>query len=1325
MVFPRRIVWWLLVAVSVDSLSSIGLAREEIDLSGQWEYQRVPELTYPPPPDWKGTTVPGYLPTHTYDKAWLRTTFTIPGSMLGMRIKLLFGAVKYDSQVYVNGEFVGGHLNGYDPFEFDITWHARVRQANELLVGLSDSAPLFTDRSGVSNTAAEPGSPGKNVVVSPMGGRRTRSGIWQTVRLRSVPNFSIEDVFVMTSVRARKIKARVRLRNEGPMRREAKLTGNVLEGEEFVLALSDVNVSVGAGETTELEVEEEWPDPRLWSPSDPHLYHLETTLKPTTGLVDMVRTRFGFREFWCEGDSFCLNGTKIHLLGTSAWPPYRLMRKYEIRRVLLDVRGANTSVLRLHTQPWEEKWYDLADELGLLIIEEGAVWCSVDNYRLGDAGFWSNFADHLRGMVRRDRNHPSIVMWSLENELIHSAFGRPVHPGTEAELAKLSDVVREMDPTRPITYEGDLDPGGKADVIGLHYPHEFPGYHIWPNMAYWMDQPIEITHAPGRIWKWNREKPLHIGEFLWIPGLALYYDSYSILFGDDAYTNPAYYQNEARAWTWQMQVEAYRDYAVSGVSPYSMFRDMIIPLGTVDLKPKGNRLYQVQKAVFHPNAVFVKEYDTRFFVGEEVARSVSVYNDTMQSGEFILKWGVGAATSTLALCLDAGERTRQTLSFVVPSTPGDFSLVIQLLRGDTPVFSDQKVYRAYARTKLSLPKNTRLALYDTEGRTPTLFGTHGISYRRVSDLRAAPYDEFDILVIGRDSLKKEPTLEVGPESVAAKWENFVTRGGSIIILEQASYPRWMPFEPILTDYRTNFVFPRAVSHPIVTGLTPEDLRWWRGDNRVTLSNILKPSRGNFRVLMDVGSLRGLDRAAVIEIPRGRGGYLCSQLLLATRFPTEPMAGMLLQRILDYCGTSKQRMKHVGLVAEADSEAAKTLARLGLLYENVSGRLATCDLSTYAALIIAGGENAWNEAEACLDKLTSNVEAGGKLLLHRPTEDFLTKARPVLFPNLTWSPNVNVPVLRSTASDCASSLSNYDLYWIDQPGNWDTMPVLSKGIAERVYETTSPGSEVFITRPGALVRVNRGRGFVLLDEIAWEREQKNRTKADRIVSTILTDLGASINMPVGLRVEAEEMKPVGFSEFEVREGMAWCGSNGRLETSISFAESGDYSFCVTGYGTPALGVYPMLELWIDSTKCDSLSVDSEHPGEFVLSANVAKGTHTVALAFVNDHTAPPEDRNLVLDRTTVSSGRESVRRVLNLSLNRNPGTARLTWEAKPGDACRVEFANDLLGDTWRSVENITGDGPVMSWVDDGTWTGLPPGDEFVRQRFYRVATRGVP
>jgi len=1442
-----RILGWVSLMVGGLLVSFATEARQRIDLSGSWQYQKVAQLAYPPPANWQTTSVPGYLDGFNYERAWFRRSTTLP-AVGSDRVKLGFGGVKYNSTVRLNGQVVGGCVNGYNPFELDVTAAARSGQANEILVGLTDWTGLFSTNVDFSNlTPGEgPRDRPRDVVLAPIGGHYNLYGLWETVTLELVPPVNLADIFVQPSVRNGQLKVRARVRNESASPITATLASRVLDQGVPALIFNPRDMSLSAGETADVELVADWPDARLWDLGDPYLYQLEATLTPSVGTADTLTTRFGFREFWPAGDSLFLNGIKRHLNATSCWPPTQPMTRDAIRQVLLDVKAGNNIAFRLHTQPWPELWYDVADEVGLLIVEEAAVWCDPRAYRLGDPVFWGHYADHLRAAVQRDQNHPALVMWSLENEILHCGGDR-LNTNTITELAKLGQLVEGLDPTRPITYEADLDPGGVADVIGLHYPHEYPDHLLWPDTTYWMDQPISKSYAPGGQWLWDRSKPLYIGEFLWVADSAA--AAYTPLFGDAAYADPLTFRNLAKSQTWQMQIDAYRDYGVSALCPWTMFEDLAASGGrALDLNPTRNHLYQVQAASYHPNAVTLREYDRRFFAGETVSRTLNIYNDTPSAGDFTLRWGVGASRESRAFALEVAGKRTETVAFTAPATAGDFTLSIELLRGNELVFSNTLPYTASARQRLASPPNTRLAVFDPAGATAALFQREGVPFLVITNLATDSYSGVDFLVIGRDALTNSLVPEVGSGGVGGRWESFFKAGGWILTLEQSTYPTWMPLGLALVNEPSHFAFPVA-DHPVVEALTPEDLRWWRGDHRVAHRQIRVPARGNFRVLAHIGAVNGLDRAGLLEARLGRGGLLCAQLRVSERFDVEPLAARLLQRLLDYAAAGERKpTHHAGLLAEGDSAAAQALIRVGFLAENLRGRADVADLSVYPLVLVAGGSNAWSEAQANLNRLTNYVGNGGTLWLHRPPDSFLGAVGPALFPDVTWETNLTLPILRSEPTAPPVFITTHDLYWTDDAGAYnrpvvfatniatravrkrfaltnvttlqvEAMPIKTSGLAiaggwllnangyvaqnitvsqagsslfgvlargtpalggyprlslriDGVFQDavsvnsttwrqfalsaslaagthelalafdndayappedrnlyldevrygpdTSPNGVHALTRPGVLAETDLGRGRILLDEVNWEAPGQHAAKAERLLSALLTERGATLQSPVQLRLEAEEMTPVRVSAIATNDGIVWLYSAGWLQRSVRFNEAGTYHFEITGLGVPAQGVYPRVELRIDDAVRGTVDITSPTLATFTLVTNVTAGTHTVALAFVNDFYAPPEDRNLGLDWLVIRP--EPRPEILNARFSSNPTQLELAWTASPGRSYDVESRADLSTGAWTPLGTNQAAGTVAIWTDNGSVSGSPPGGAARPQGHYRIRTR---
>ncbi|HYG33174.1 MAG TPA: carbohydrate-binding domain-containing protein, partial [Clostridia bacterium] len=750
---------------------------------------------------------------------------------------------------------------------------------------------------------------------------------------------------------------------------------------------------------------------------------------------------------------------------------------------------------------------------------------------------------------------------------------------------------------------------------------------------------------------------------------------------------------------------------------------------------------------------------------------------------------------------------------------------LELSEAGKVVFTNAISCSAMPQPSLSIPTSVRLGLYDPRGTTASLLQRFGLSFSTVTNLRTAAYEQLDLLVVGRNALTNEPLAEVGNATVDARWQEFALRGGWVLILEQTNYPAYMPGELRISDFDASFAFPNP-DHPATQDLTTEDLRWWAGDHRLVSKALRLPTRSNFRALATIGSRSGLEYAAAVETPIGAGGILCSQWLLTERFDTEPFAGELLQRIFNYCSSSAGHMsaRPVALLTETDSLAATKLTQLGLLAENLSGRLTNCEPAIYPVLIVAGANAAWQEAREQLSVLANYVDRGGKLVLHRPDAAFLSAARSVLFPGVDYDNATLGLVLRRDSPNAAVRLASHDLYWIEQPGDWNRPELLSTNVARRIYRKhfnlstaniiqvenmpihtigatasggwwlwgngyvaqdiqiseagtylfnvlakgtpaaggwpqmtlkidgraqdlitvtsgqqayytlsadLSPGthqlalvfdndayappedrnlfldhilwgrdadnsSVLMLTRPGAVAQVRRGKGLIVLDEIAWETEIKNATKAGRFASTLLTGLGAAMRLPPALHLEAESMRNVNVAAYQVNGGLAWLNSGGRIETSVRFTSTGTYTFDLVAGGTLAQGVLPKVGLTVDGVTRTNFFLTSTNMGHYTFSLAVAVGTHTIGLIFLNDVYAPPDDRNAAFDYLRIAP--PAALRISGLYPDLERQTMAVQWESNAGKAYDVQISSSLEAPAWQTVKTITTSGSITTWED---------------------------
>ena len=1356
-----RSLWaaWATPALLISICPTVAQPRTAIDLTGTWQVQRTSDLDAPPGDEWGEMAVPGMLFGTDYQRAWLRRTVELPTDVAGRRLKLRFNGVKYNSRVLLNGVECGGNFGGYEPFEVDVTQAAKPGETNELLIGVHDWTGVFDpDEPPVDFSQLQPGQDARHMpqdrILSPIGGVWNGFGIWDRCELVALPAVHVADLFIQTSVREQRLTVEVMLRNESGEAQTVQVGGTVLPRGPGIPAWRPVELQLDAGATEEMTLTAQWDDPRSWSPEDPHLYTLRLTAAAGDN-EDALDTRFGFREFWVEGGEFYLNGVKRKLLATSTWPAIPVTREY-VEDILRRVKEANCIAHRLHTQPWQKVWYEVADEIGLLIIEEAAIWNDDDVYRVNDQRFWDNYALHLQRMILRDRNHPSLVMWSLENEM----YGGRLNDESPAkeQLVELGRKVKQWDPTRPITYESDGDPGGVADVIGLHYPHEYPTYVDWPNTAWWMDEPIRIGHmfleGEGG-WVWKRGKPLYIGEFLWLPSSNP--DWHTVFFGDDAYLNYPDYRNRGKAESWRMQTEAYRWYGVNGICPWTMFEG-----GPLDAD--RNHLYRAVQRTFQPLAAFVKEYDRSFFAGDKVTRTVSLYNDVPVPSRLRLQWQFGEQEGERAFRMQPAERQDLVLELTAPETdertPFDFVLTVR--DGGKGVFTETRRCVAHPRRKITGPDG--VALYDPRGDTVKALGGRAT---RVRDLASIP-DDVALLVIGERAFDEEQIGRpvVGDWGETAHLQQWVRRGGRLLVLAQDAYPPGL-FPTSLTAHTSTMTFPQVRDHPCLAGVEPDDLKFWRDDHYVSFREPARPAAGTYRPLIVSGHAMGLAHAPLLELPRGRGTILLCQLRLVEKLTREPTAQRLLQNCLDYLADYSTALKPLAAF-ELPEPTQTALTAVGYATTPLTALPAGDEAQQFAAVMTGG---ACAGALGDLGATKNFLNGGGVLYCHRPTEeaaarllelaaadlhvvrsggpitrvdppDWLTRSltREDLYwmaehVGRSWSPTPLTPaiadfsLMRSLDAATATAYATEGMQiegkhhslqdgvaWLASgdctarfPADFgdggefvfgaraggtpvdDVHPALSISVADQLIGhiqtqqleptlytlagTAPPGEhevvvrftndrqllgvadrnlaleEILIapapplpegirllTNPAALARLQVGAGTVIVDYVNWDVEQRNRARALRYASALLTELGTDYTeLPyVALECEGFTPKP-DMAHFSAHSGRAHMGTNGWVEGDLPCARDGDYILEIRAGGSAVDDVYPIVDVEIDGEKIGTVELRSSAAEGYRLPARLTAGEHKLRLHFTNDEHRPPLDRNLWVDKVLIYPG----------------------------------------------------------------------------------------
>ena len=436
-------------------------------------------LYYPSyPASWEGV-----------EMGWLRRSFSVPSQWGNRRVLLHFEAVAGQAQVLVNGKLVGSHFDSFLPFDLDITAALKAGAPNELLVGVRKSN-LFN--------IVSPDYPAHLSRTYPNGSNMDNLvGIWNDVWLVGLPAVRTDDAFLQSDVAADTLRAQITLRNDTRTPQRVRVSGevkawingagqDVLSASEpkwslgaTVLTLPTQAIEIPAGQTVALILQTKVGGKlKLWTPNSPDLYGAVFSVTDAKGQIDSKYARFGWRQFSIAGRELRLNGQKIQLIGDLLHPfgPFIGSRRYAWAQ-LKALKDCGANMVRPHAQPHPQFYLDLADEMGVCVLDEAANFGSSISQNLKEPITWSRMQSHIDHLVLRDRNHASVFGWSVANEMF--APLSQANPDERAkETALLVDLAHRpapLDPTRAwVSVDGDQDLGGALPVWNRHWGQGVP-----------------------------------------------------------------------------------------------------------------------------------------------------------------------------------------------------------------------------------------------------------------------------------------------------------------------------------------------------------------------------------------------------------------------------------------------------------------------------------------------------------------------------------------------------------------------------------------------------------------------------------------------------------------------------------------------------------------------------------------------------------------------------------------------------------------------------------------------------------------------------------
>ncbi len=430
--------------------------RKPFDLNGDWlliednaengmYFQKVGDLDL-----WRKITVPSDIatcyPERPYNTGvfWYRKTFTLDDAYASRRIVLHFDAVNCLSHIYLNGKYVGVNEQGFLPFDVDITEAVKFNKENELLV---------------------------RVDMRRKQGQIPTSFYWKNYGgiLRDVCIYSTDFSYID--------KAHVEAHSDGRAIFNTKIVSDKNLIQKIIIKDADEKIIFETENKAEaeLKVETKAKNISLWSVDTPTLYTAEISLLKNGEIIDKKAIRFGYRDIGITDGKICLNGKEIFLKGFNRHEDHPKSGGAACEEVVKAdfkmIKESGANFIRMCHYPHDERELDEADELGLLLLVEIPLCAYMtdcfgienpEDPRHNDV-VYRNARENLIRMINRDRNHPSVIIWSVSNE-----NNEPESTVVLDNHKALIQLAHKLDPTRPATHVSMHSRHPKRDTFFIY-----------------------------------------------------------------------------------------------------------------------------------------------------------------------------------------------------------------------------------------------------------------------------------------------------------------------------------------------------------------------------------------------------------------------------------------------------------------------------------------------------------------------------------------------------------------------------------------------------------------------------------------------------------------------------------------------------------------------------------------------------------------------------------------------------------------------------------------------------------------------------------------
>jgi hypothetical protein len=838
--------------------------RTRIILNGTWQLQPTNDEAVPT--SWNHTVpVPSVVdaanPKHdwkSFKYHWHRTTFEV-----AKKSDLAFIVIEqamFGTDVWLNGKHLGGDIACYTSQEYDARTAIRAGKTNELIVRVGQREHL----------------PPESAVGKDQERTDWIPGIWGDVYLLQCGNPRVQLVQVIPHIETGIAEVRITVENRSGKTVSCTLSSTIVRKKQKTAASEPekTKLTITKNGTEVIVFNQKIARMQLWSPDNPFLYEVETTLKSGNRKLDSLRTSFGMRDFKVVGSDFYFNGKRIFLRGGNI-AFHRFLPDADrgtlpwnldwIKKLLIDIPKAHSfNFFRNHIGQMYNRWYDIADEHGMLLQNEWMFWTTT--------GTKEQITKEFTRWLRDNWNHPSIIIWDALNECSDEVVQKEIVP----EMKKL-------DPTRP--WES-------VDFVEEH-PYI---YSLGPVLN---DRKLGFTRSLDEIE--HSSKPTMLNEFCW---WWLDKDFNPALLTKDVverWLGPNWTKEQLiahQSFLVTELVEMFRRMRVDAIQPFVYLSNNAGPtanwfVGDIkELSPKP--ILIALKNVFAPFGVSIELWDRHFVPNEHRSARAFVFNDEPVENSGILRYGVVNSEgkwqfeTKQPVIVEASGCEIIPVTIQLPPLSGDFTLRAELYESETLVAISPK--HAHVIEPVEVPhrlREARLALLAKGNELREFVEKNGLS---VVSLPDADLRDCDVLIVGEGMLSS-PSYQVRLGAIT----KFLEAGKTVIVLEpefdieEAELLSVALGVDLAIEKREDpdkggydsYVFADDLTHPLWRGISQEHLKMFNGGyggEVVSQHNVTATVQHT--VLARCGLHLGV--MAVCEIPVGDGRIIVSRLQLRGR-----------------------------------------------------------------------------------------------------------------------------------------------------------------------------------------------------------------------------------------------------------------------------------------------------------------------------------------------------------------------------------------------------------------------------------------------------------